>query len=68
MKKSIIAITFTAAALMFLGCGPSAEEQEKQKQEIIQIETANNSVDSTMNEVKKSSEELDDLLNQLDAQ
>lgn len=66
MKKSFVLTVAAIGLLALAGCGgPSAEEQEKQKQEIIQIETANETVDSTTNEVSKTSEELDSLLNQL---
>lgn len=68
MKKSYLLFSFAAIGLFALGCGPSAEEAEKQKEEIIKIETATTEVDSSMQEIKKSSEELDDLLNQLNAQ
>lgn len=68
MKKSIFPILAILFAFAIVGCGPSAEEVAKQKEEIIQVEAAAVEVDSTLNEVKKSSAELDDLLNQLNAE
>jgi PBP1b-binding outer membrane lipoprotein LpoB len=69
MKKINLVFAIAVSALLVLGCGgPSAEEQEKVKQEIIEIESANAAVDSTKDEVAKTSGELDSLLNQLNAQ
>jgi hypothetical protein len=68
MKRSYILLGFAFTSIFTLGCGPSAEETEKQKEEIIKIESATVEVDSSLKEIKKSSEELDDLLNQLNAQ
>jgi peptidoglycan hydrolase CwlO-like protein len=66
MKKSWL-LLIPAFALVFASCGPSAEEQEKAKQEILQMETAQQEVDSTKKEVTKTASELDSLLNQLNA-
>jgi hypothetical protein len=69
MKRTLYVGMVAFSALLVLGCGgPSAEEQEKAKQEIIQIESANQAVDSSNAEVTKTSQELDSLLNQLNAQ
>ena len=68
MKKSIFPILFAFSLLFVVGCGPSAEEQAKQKEEILKVESATVELDSTLNEVKKSTEELDDLINQLKAE
>ncbi|HEX2899487.1 MAG TPA: hypothetical protein VHS96_07185 [Bacteroidia bacterium] len=67
MKKSMLLFVAALGLLTVVGCGPSAEEQEKAKQEILQIEAANNAVDSTEAEVAKTSRELDSLLQQLNA-
>ncbi len=68
MKKAIFPILFMLTTLAIVGCGPSAEEQAKQKEEIIKVEAAATEVDSTVNEIKKSSHELDDLLKELNAE
>lgn len=65
--KSLIGMTALGAALLLAGCGgPSAEEQEKLKQETIQLETTTVEVDSTIQSIQQTSKELDDLLKQLD--
>jgi Pyruvate/2-oxoacid:ferredoxin oxidoreductase gamma subunit len=68
MKKSMLITLVAMAALWVTGCGPSAEEQEKTKQEVLKIEAAHNAVDSTEKEVEKTSKELDSLMQQLNAQ
>lgn len=65
MKRQFALFAFAAITFVLTSCGPSAEEQEKLKQETIAIEEATIAVDSTHQEVKKTSKELDDLLNQL---
>lgn len=66
MKKLFALSAFAATSLVLFGCGgPSAEEQEKLKQETLLIEETTIAVDSTTFEVKKTSQELDQLLNQL---
>ena len=40
MKKTIAFFAAAATCLVLVSCGPSAEEQEKMKQEIIAIEEA----------------------------
>jgi PBP1b-binding outer membrane lipoprotein LpoB len=65
MKKQLALFAIIASAILFVGCGPNAAEQEKLKQETIAIEEATIAVDSTSFEVKKTSEELDAILNQL---
>jgi hypothetical protein len=64
MKKQLALFAFVASAIVFVGCGGSADD-EKLKQETIAIEEATIAVDSTSFEVKKTSEELDAILNQL---
>jgi hypothetical protein len=65
--KSSIGIAAVGAFLLLAGCGgPSAEEQEKLKQETIQLETATVEVDSTVQSIQQTSQELDELLKQLD--
>ena len=68
MKKKSLIWMAALGTLFFFGCGPSVAEQEKAKQEILRIEAASNSVDSTKAEVSKTSQELDSLLKQLSAQ
>ena len=68
MKKSIFVFMAVASVLLGLSCGPSAAEQEKAKQEILQIEATQKAVDSTEKEVAKTAHELDSLLQQLNAQ
>lgn len=67
MKKSMLMLFAAACTVLVLGCGPSAEEQEKAKQEILAIEASHVTVDSTEKEVTKTASELDSLLNQLNA-
>jgi ABC-type Zn uptake system ZnuABC Zn-binding protein ZnuA len=67
MKKSMLMMFAAASMLFVLGCGPSAEEQEKAKQEILAIEASQVTVDSTQKEVSKTASELDSLLQQLNA-
>jgi hypothetical protein len=65
--KSPIKIAALGVVLLLAGCGgPSAEEQEKLKQETIQLETTTVEVDSTIQSIQQTSKELDDLLKQLD--
>lgn len=66
MKRQFAIFAFAAASLlMVMGCGPSAADQEKMKQETIALEEAAIAVDSTSFEIKQTSQRLDDLLNQL---
>ena len=62
MIKASLMFVAALGLLAFVGCGPSAEEQEKAKQEILQIEAANYAVDSTKAAAEKTSRELDSLL------
>jgi arsenate reductase-like glutaredoxin family protein len=68
MKKTITIIAFAALAIGFMGCTDKAAEQEKLKAEIAPIEANSAALDSTMGEVQKTSQELSELLNQLQAQ
>jgi hypothetical protein len=63
--KKLALFMLVAAASVFAGCGPSAEDQEKLKQETVALEEATIAVDSTSFEISKTSQELDELLNQL---
>lgn len=66
--KQLIGITCACAMLLLAGCdGSSEEEQAKIKQETIQLESASTEVDSTVQTIQQTSQELDDLLKQLDA-
>jgi hypothetical protein len=66
--KARIWIAGAGMALILAGCGgPSAEEQEKLKQETIQLETTSTEVDSTVKTIEQTSQELDDLLKQLES-
>jgi hypothetical protein len=67
MKKSMFLLMAAASVLLGLSCGPSAAEQEKAKQEILQIEASQNAVDSTEKAVAKTAAELDSLLKLLNA-
>lgn len=68
MNKTFFVIGFAALSLGFMGCGNGSADQEQLKTEIDQIESSTTQVDSSMSEVKKTSAELDDILNQLEAQ
>ncbi|MFM2376305.1 MAG: hypothetical protein RLZZ165_1402 [Bacteroidota bacterium] len=65
MKKIQFFMLLATGTMVFAGCGSSAEEQEKAKQEIITTESQSVKVDSSVKEVKKTSQSLDSLLNQL---
>ena len=65
MKKTFAFFAAAATCLVLVSCGPSAEEQEKMKQEIIAIEEATVAVDSTSFEVQRASTSLDEALNNL---
>jgi ABC-type Zn uptake system ZnuABC Zn-binding protein ZnuA len=67
MKKSIVLLMAVSSLLLGLSCGPSAADQEKEKQEILQIEASHNAVDSTEKAVAKTAAELDSLLKLLNA-
>ena len=65
MKRQFVIIAFAAASLLVMSCGPSAADQEKLKQETIAVEEATIAVDSTTFDIKKTSQSLDGVLNQL---
>ena len=66
--KRLLGIACVGVVLALAGCGgPSAEEQEKLKQETIQLESTSVEVDSTVQAIQQTSQELDDLLKQLEA-
>jgi ABC-type Fe3+-citrate transport system substrate-binding protein len=65
MKKIHFFMLLTISTMVFAGCGSSSEEQEKAKQEILSTESQSVKVDSTVKEVKKTSQSLDSILNQL---
>jgi hypothetical protein len=65
MKRQFAFFAFVAASLVMVSCGPSAEEQEKLKQETIAVEEATISLDSTAFELQKASTSLDEALNNL---
>jgi hypothetical protein len=65
MKKTFAFFAAAATCLVLVSCGPSAEEQEKMKQETIAVEEATIAVDSTSFEVDKASKALDDAVNNL---
>jgi hypothetical protein len=69
MKRSLYLFVATLGILSFAACGgePSAAEQEKAMREVLRLEAATQSVDSSKNEVAKTSQELDSLLNELNA-
>ncbi len=65
--KRLLGIACVGLVLTLASCGgPSAEEQEKLKQETIQLESTSIEVDSTVQAIQQTSQELDELLKQLE--
>jgi hypothetical protein len=66
MKTSINLFLFATALLLFSCGNQQPEVDETLKQEIIQIDSANQVLESTANEIEEANEEVKNLIEDLD--